>query len=463
MSAGNYDVVVIGSGPGGEVGAIRAAQLGLKVALVEKSPHLGGTCLNVGCIPTKALLESAKTYDKLQHAEDLGFKIGPVKYDWAKIMGKKDGIVDQQRKGLLFLMKKNKIDVHTGVGRLVDKTTVSVTADGGKVTTLKTKYVLLATGSRVRELPFAQSNGRGILTSDSVLFIDHVPKTMAVIGGGVVGMEFASLFGRFGSQVTVIELGTQVVPSEDEECVTEFVKHVKKQNVTIETGAKLTKIEDKGDHVVVSVEGKEPRTFEKALVSVGRAPCTEDIGLDKVGLTTEKGFIKVDEHYRTKVQNIFAIGDIIPTPMLAHTASAEAIHAVEVMAGHHPPVIDYLNNPNAVYTYPEIASVGHTEKACKEKKLNYKVAKFPFMPMAKAKIEGCPEGFIKIIFEPKYREILGVHIVGGKATELISEFVLGKVLETTVDEIGLTIHPHPTMSETIMEAAHAAVGGAIHL
>ena len=359
QGTGQYDVIVVGSGPGGEVGAIRAAQLGLKVALVEKSPYLGGTCLNVGCIPTKALLESAKTWDKLQHVDDLGFKIGTPTYDWHKIMGKKDGIVEQQRKGLLFLMKKNKIDVHWGIGRITDKNTVTVTGEGGKATALKTKNILLATGSKVRELPFAPSNGRGILTSDSILFIDHVPKSMAVIGGGVVGMEFASLFGRFGCAVTVIELGAQVIPSEDEECVAEFVKSVKKQNVTIETGAKLTKIEDKGDYVLVSVEGKEARKFEKALVSVGRAPMTEDIGLDRVGLTTDRGFIKVDEHYRTKVANIYAIGDVIPTPMLAHTASAEAMHAVEIIAGHHPPVINYLNNPNAVYTYPEIASVGH--------------------------------------------------------------------------------------------------------
>ncbi len=464
MTQNLYDLIVIGAGPGGEVGAIRAAQLGLKVALVEKNQHLGGTCLNVGCIPTKALLEAAKTWSKLQHVSDLGFDVGAPSFNWGKIMKRKDDIVGAQRKGLQFLMKKNKVDVFCGHGRFVDKNQIEVTDTAGKKETIQGKHVLIATGSRVREIPFAKSNHKTIMTSDDILFIDQIPKTLAVVGGGVVGMEFASLFSRFGTQVTVIEMAPQVLPTEDEEAVKELCRYLKKQQVQIETSSKLTAVVDKGDHCLLTVEGKEPRRFDIVLISIGRAPVTDDLGLDKIAIKPDAGgFLRVDNHYRTAVSNVFAIGDVIPTPMLAHTASAEAIHAVEVIAGHHPPVIDYQTNPGAIYSYPEIASVGMTDKTLKEKGIEFKVAKFPFAPMAKAKIEEATEGFIKILYDPKYRELLGVHIVGARATELISEFVLGKILETTVDEIGHAIHPHPTISETIMEAAHTAVGGAIHL
>lgn len=460
----SFDLVVIGSGPGGEVGAIKAAQMGLKVALIEKAEHLGGTCLNWGCIPTKALLHAAKTWDKLHHLEEQGFKVGPISFDWQRILERKEKIVDQQRKGLRFLMKKNNITVFEGHGRLESKTSVSVTDKAGKVTSLNTKSVLLATGSRVRELPFARSNGKNILNSDHILSIDHIPKSLAIVGGGVVGTEFASLFGRMGTQVTIIEMLPQILPSEDSECVKEVEKYLKKQNVVIETSTKLRSVEDDGKRVKVAVEGKEDRFFDKVLISIGREAVTDDIGLNKVGLTPEKGgFLKVDEHYRTNVPNIYAIGDIIPTPALAHTASAEAYHAVEVIAGHKPPVINYAANPNAIYCFPEVASIGLTEDKAKTDKVAYKVAKFPFAPMAKAKIEDATVGFVKIVYEPKYKEILGVHIVGATATEMIAEFALGKVLETTVDEIGMTIHPHPTISETIMEAAHIASGGAIHM
>jgi dihydrolipoamide dehydrogenase len=278
-------------------------------------------------------------------------------------------------------------------------------------------------------------------------------------------MEFASLFARMGSQVTVIELAPQVLPSEDEEVVKEFSRVMKKNhaNMQIETSTKLTGVEDKGKHCVVSTEGGKPREFAKVLMSIGRQPNTTDLGLESLGIAMDKGFIKVDEHYRTAVKNIFAVGDVIPTPALAHTASAEAMHAVEVMANHNPPVINYDANPNAIYTFPEIASIGKTEQKLREEKTDYKAVKFPFAPLAKAKIEGATVGFIKILYEPKYREILGVHIIGNTATEMIAEFSLAKVLESTVDEIGHTIHPHPTISETVMEAAHTAMGGAIHL
>jgi dihydrolipoamide dehydrogenase len=458
-----FDLVVIGSGPGGEVAAIRAAQLGLKVALVEKSPHLGGTCLNVGCIPTKALLGSASTYTKLLKAEKEGFSTGPIKFHWDKIMERKAQVVDGGRKGLVFLMKKNKVEVFHGVGSLRSRTEVEVLQDGKNPVRMTTKFVLLATGSRVRELPFVQANHRNIMTSDSILSLASVPKSMAVIGGGVVGMEFASCFGRFGTQVTVIELGAQILPSEDGEVVREAEKLYKKQNITLQTKTKLTAIHDKGDHVIVECEGQAPQKFALALLSVGRVPVTEGLGLEKLGLALDRGFVPVDQHYRTKFENIYAIGDVINTPALAHTASAEGIHAVEFMAGHAPHVINYDANPNAVYSYPEIASMGKTEEGLKSAGISYKVAKFPFAPMAKAKIDDATDGFVKILFEPKYREILGVHILGAKATEMIAEFVVGKVLETTLDELAMAIHPHPTLSEVAMEAAHAGLGGAIHM
>lgn len=460
----NYDLVVIGAGPGGYAGAIRASQLGLKVALIEKreGAHLGGTCLNVGCIPTKALLESAKTWTKFSHAEELGFDIGSLAYDWKRIMARKDSIVDSQRKGLQFLMKKNKIDVFLGFGKIASKNQVEVLEQGGKKTLLQTRYIMIATGSKVRELPLAKANGRTILTSDSILFIESVPSTLCIIGGGIVGMEFASLFGRFGTKVTVLEAAPQVLPSLDEECAKELVKNLRKQNVTVEAGVKITGVDDLTSHVLVKLDGQEPRKFDRLLVSIGRSPVTDDIGLEKVNLATERGYIKTDSHYCTAVSNIFAVGDILTTPALAHTATAEAVHAAEVIAGLNPKAIDYQTNPNAVYTYPEVASVGMTEKELKEKGIEYKIGKFPFLPMAKARIEDATEGFVKILYDPNFHELLGVHIVGAKATEMISEFVLGKILETTVDEIARAIHPHPTVSEASMEAAHAALGHAIH-
>jgi dihydrolipoamide dehydrogenase len=464
MSSTPFDLVVIGSGPGGYVGAIRAAQLGLKVALIEKFQHLGGTCLNVGCIPTKALLESAKIWDKLKHLNDLGFEAKDPKFSWEKIMGRKDKIVDDQRKGLRFLMKKNKIETFEGHGRIASKGKVSVTGADGKVTNLETRNIMIATGSRVRQLPFAKTNGKGIISSDDILFINEVPKSLCVIGGGVVGIEFASVFARFGSQVTVVEAMPQILPSEDEESVKELTRCIKKQGIAVETGVKITGIEDKGSSGVVLTTAEGSRTFEKVLVSIGREPVTDDIGLNNVGIPTDRGYIKVDlATYKTNVDGIYAIGDVIPTPMLAHTASAEAFHCAEVIAGKKPHKVHYESNPSAIYTYPEVASIGYTEKALKEKGIEYKTGKFPFSPMAKAKIEDATDGFVKILFEPKYREILGVHIVHAKATEMIAEFSLGKVLETTVDEIAHTIHPHPTLSETIMEAAHAALGAAVHM
>lgn len=464
MTDKSFDLVVIGSGPGGYVGAIKAAQNGLKVALVEKSEHLGGTCLNVGCIPTKALLHSAKVWSKVSSMDKLGIEITGAKLNWGKTLKNKDQIVDSQRKGLKFLMKKNKIEVFNGFGSFVTKNTLEVKSSDGTTQKINSKKFLLATGSKVRELPFAKSNGKNILTSDHILFIDHIPETLAVVGGGVVGMEFASLFGRLGSKVTVIELASQVLPFEDEEIVKEATKHFKKQNIEILTSTKLSSVDDKGSHCVVSTSEKEGMKFDKVLMSIGREPVTGGLNLDKIGVKVDaRGFVEVDANLKTNLDNIFAIGDVISTPALAHTASAEAMFAADVISDKKVAPIRYESNPSAVYTWPEVASIGKTEKALKEEKIAYEVSKFPFTPMAKAKIEGADFGFIKLIYDPKYREILGVHIVGAVATEMIAEFSLGKVLETTVDEIAQTIHPHPTISETVGEVAHAALGHAIHM
>ena len=466
-----YDVVVIGSGPAGYVAAIHAAQSGLKTAMIEAKEWLGGTCLNVGCIPTKAMLFSAMMYDKAKKMGTYGIKIkggGPdaVELDFPQVMKRKDEIVKGVNGGVAFLMKKNKIDVVRGFGKIKTKTSVEVKDSAGKVTVIEAKIIIIATGSRVRDLPHIKVDGKDVITSDHILFVEKVPESLAILGGGVVGSEFASCFGRFGTKVTVLEMAPQIVPTEDQETAAELTKALKKQNCEILTNTKVNSIVSKGGKVEVTIDGeKTPRVFEKALISVGRAPCTENIGLENVGLSADaRGFIAVDlTTYRTSVPNIYAVGDIIPTPQLAHTASAEAMYAVDMIAGKKRTPINYLTNPGAIYTYPEIASIGHTEQALKAQGKEYSVGKFPFSAMAKAKIDDAADGFIKILTDKKYGEILGVHIVHAKATELIAEFSLGNNLEMTIDELATTIHPHPTISETILEAAHAARGHAIHM
>jgi dihydrolipoamide dehydrogenase len=465
-----YDVVVIGSGPAGYVAAIHASQSGLKTAMIEAKEWLGGTCLNVGCIPTKAMLFSALMFDKAKKLSSYGVKVkggaDTFELDFPQVMKRKDEIVKGVNGGVAFLMKKNKIDVVRGFGKIKTKTSVEVTAADGKITVIETKNIIIATGSRVRDLPHIKVDGKDILTSDHILFVDKVPESLAILGGGVVGSEFASCFGRYGTKVTVLEMASQIVPSEDTETAAELTKALKKQNCEILTSTKVTSIVSKGGKVEVLIEGeKAPRVFEKALISVGRAPCTENIGLEAVGLKADaRGFISVDlTNYRTAVPNIYAVGDIIPTPQLAHTASAEAMYAVDMIAGKKRTPINYLTNPGAIYTYPEIASIGHTEQALKALGKEYSASKFPFSAIAKAKIDDCADGFIKIITDKKYGEILGVHIVHPKATELIAEFSLGNNLEMTIDELATTIHPHPTISETVLEAAHLARGHAIHI
>jgi dihydrolipoamide dehydrogenase len=464
----SYDVVVIGSGPAGYVAAIHAAQSGLKTAIVEKNSTMGGTCLNVGCIPTKAMLHSALYYDKASKFESYGVKFpGKPTLDFKQVNARKDDIVKKLTGGVAMLMKKNKIEVHSGHGRLAGKGNVSVTDATGKKTVLTTKNVILAMGSKVRALPHIAIDGKDILSSDHILFLDKVPESLAILGGGVVGSEFASCFGRFGSKVTIFEMADQIVPTEDQEAAKELAKCLAKQNVTVHTSAKVKSIVSKGGKVEIMVEGSDqPQVFEKALISIGRAPVTDDCGLDTVGIKpNERGFIPVDLNtYQTSAPGVYAVGDIIPTPQLAHTGSAEGLFAVDIIAGKKRQPINYLTNPSAVYTYPEIASIGHKEQDLKAKGTSYKVGKFPFSAIGKARIDDATEGFVKIITDTKYGEILGVHIVHAKATEMIAEFSLGNNLEMTIDELVSTIHAHPTLSETVGEAAHAAAfGHAIHM
>ncbi len=468
----DFDLIVIGAGPAGYVGAIYAAQMGMKVALVEKNSTLGGTCLNIGCIPTKALLFSAMQFDKVKKLGAYGVKVrgideeGAVELDFPQVNKRKADIVKNLTSGIAFLMKKNKVEVLKGHGRLAGKSNVEVTDASGAKTLHGAKNVLLATGSRVRSLPSMPIDGKDVISSDHALFLDKVPSSMAVIGGGVIGCEMASCYGRFGTKIAIFEVADQILPMEDTEAAVELSKALKKQNCEIFTKVRIEKVVSKAGQAEVWVEGEaEPRVFEKVLVSVGRAPVTEDVGLDTVGIKTEKGgFLSVDmKSYRTSVSNIYAVGDIIPTPQLAHTASAEAMFAVDAMLGKERAPINYNANPGAVYTYPELASVGAREQELKASGREYKVGKFPFMAIGKARIDDATDGFVKLLTCAKTGEVLGAHIVHAKATELVAGMSLGINMEMTIEDIAHTIHPHPTISEAIMEAAHAAMGHAIHL
>lgn len=464
----NYDLIVIGSGPAGYEGAIYATQLGMKVAIIEKDQTLGGTCLNVGCIPAKSMLQSALMLDKAKKFASYGVKIAGAEspeLDFPQVNKRRDEIVKTMTGGVSFLMKKNKVDVIRGFGTITGKGQIEVTSDGKK-TSYTCKNILIATGSRARHLPHIKVDGKNIVTSEEIWAWDKVPETMAVLGGGVIGCEFASAYGRYGSKVTILEMADQICPTEDHETAAELTKALKKQNCDVLTSTKTKSITAKGNKVEVVIEGESsPRVFDKVLLSVGRAPNVENIGLEKVGVKLdERGFIAVDlKTYQTSVAGIYAVGDVIPTPQLAHTGSAEALYAVDIIAGKKRHPINYLTNPAAIYTYPEISSIGHTENALKKAGRAYKTAKFPFTANAKARIDDIADGFVKIIIDPKYGEVLGVHIVNTKASEMIAEFALGNNLEMTIEELAHSIHPHPTVSEVIKEAAHAVMGHPINM
>jgi dihydrolipoamide dehydrogenase len=458
-----YDVVVIGSGPGGYVAGIRAGQLGLKVAVIEKDPFLGGTCLHRGCIPTKSLLENADVWGKIQKAKDFGITVGEATINWSDVQKRKQGVVDNNAKGIEFLFKKNKVERITGFGKVVDRNTVDV--DGKQI---KTKHIILAMGSVPRDLPHIKADGKSIINSDHILQIDRIPKSMLVIGAGAVGSEFASIFSRFGTKTTIVEVMPQLLPIEDEEIAKEFTRIMKKKGIDVFTDAKVLSCEV-GDGVVKSTletgKGKQQVIeTEVVLSATGRGPVTGNCGLENLkGVKLDKrGFIEVDGFMRTGEEGVYAIGDIVPTPALAHNASAEGILAVEHLAGKDVRPINYDHVPNATYTEPEVASVGLTEKKAKERGYDVKIGKFPLTANAKAKILGESNGLVKYVVDAKYDEILGVHIVGPKATELIAEACAALELEATSESIMKTMHAHPTLSEALMEAAEDVHGHAIH-
>jgi dihydrolipoamide dehydrogenase len=469
VSDTHYDVVIIGSGPGGYVAAVRAGQLGLKTAMVESGP-LGGVCLNVGCIPTKALLHSADLLEEIKESKRFGISTADVSFDLAGAMKHKQTVVRQSTQGVGYLMKKNKIDVYEGRGRLAGKTTVQVQLNKGGEETLNTKNVILATGARPRELPHVQFDHERILSSTSILELKETPKSLLVIGAGAIGVEFASMFRSFGSEVTLVEALPRIVPLEDEEVSAELSKAFKSRGINVLAGATFNSVEIKDDHAVANVtdnKGEEHAIqVERILLGIGITPNTSDIGLEDQGIATDKrGFIEVDDSLRTGVEGVYAIGDCINTPWLAHVASAEGILVVEQIAGMHVQPIKYGHIPACTYCNPEVASVGLTEAEAREQGYEVKVGKFPFSANGKARVLGQNKvGFIKIVSDAKYDEVLGVHMIGPQVTELISEGGLALSHEATGESLMHTIHAHPTLHEAMGEAAHAvATGAAIHI
>lgn len=461
----NYDVIVLGSGPGGYVTAIRASQLGLKTAVVEKE-SLGGVCLNWGCIPTKALLKSANVFEYISHAADYGIQVGDAKADFDGIVKRSRGVATGMSGGVQFLMKKNKIDVHMGYGKLKAGKKIEVTGADGKVTELSANHIIVATGARSRELPNLKQDGKHIIGYREAMTLPKQPKSMVVVGSGAIGSEFAYFYRALGTEVTLVEFLPNIVPVEDEDVSKQLEKSFKKQGINVMTNASVEKVDVKGGvcHVTIkTAKGEEKVEAEIVLSAVGIAANIENIGLEDVGIATDKGKILVNDFYMTNIPGYYAIGDCVPGQALAHVASAEGIICVEKIAGHHPEPLNYGNIPGCTYCSPEVASVGMTEKAAKEAGYELKIGKFPFSASGKASAGGNKDGFVKLIFDAKYGELLGAHMVGANVTEMIAELVALRKLETTGHEIIKTVHPHPTMSEAVMEAAAAAYGEVIHL
>ena len=460
-----YDIIVIGSGPGGYVTAIRASQLGFKVAVVERS-ELGGICLNWGCIPTKALLKSAQVYEYLKHVDSYGLKATEIDKDFSAIVKRSRGVAEGMSKGVQFLMKKNKIDIIEGFGKIKTGKKVEVTDADGGLKEFSADHIVIATGARSRELPFLPIDGKKVIGYRQAMVLPEQPKSMIIVGSGAIGVEFAYFYNSMGTDVTVVEFLPNIVPLEDEEVSKQFERSLKKSKIKVMTNASVTKVDTSGKGVVATVSTKKGEiTLEADIVlsAVGIKSNIENIGLEDVGIVIDKDKILVNDFYQTNLPGYYAIGDIVPGPALAHVASAEGITCVEKIAGLNPEPIDYGNIPGCTYASPEIASVGLTEKQAIEKGFDIKVGKFPFSASGKASAAGTKEGFVKVIFDAKYGEWLGCHMIGAGVTDMIAEAVLGRKLETTGHDVLKAIHPHPTMSEAVMEAVAAAYDEVIHL
>jgi dihydrolipoamide dehydrogenase len=458
-----YDVIVLGSGPGGYPAAIRASQLGKKVAIVERE-SLGGICLNWGCIPTKALLKSAQVFEYAKHAADYGIEINDPKQNFEKIIKRSRGVADKMSKGIQFLMKKNKIDVVMGTGKLLAPGKLEVTGGDGKKQTLEAKNIIIATGGRARQLPSLPIDGKKIIGYREAMVLPQQPKSMLVVGSGAIGSEFAYFYNSIGTKITIVEFLPRIVPVEDEDISKELEKQFKKQGMEVLTNSEVLSVDIKGDGINAKVKTANGEINLKAdivLSAVGVVANIEGVGLEELGIKMDKGRIVVDANQQTNIPGIYAIGDCTPNQALAHKASKEGINAAEHLAGHKPEPIDYNNVPGCTYCSPEIASVGLTEKAAKDAGYEIKVGKFPFMASGKASASGATEGFVKVIYDAKYGEFLGCHMIGNNVTEMIAEAVVARKLETTANEILNAIHPHPTMSEGLKEATAVAYGEAI--
>ena len=462
-----FDVAIIGAGPGGYVAAIRGAQLGMSVAIIEKDTRLGGTCLLRGCIPTKVLLHDAGLLQKIRRASRYGFNTGDVDVDFSKIQKRKNDIVAKLTKGVEYLMKKNKISSFKGAASVDGPGRISVTGGGAGVE-VRAKNIIVATGSEPKSLPGYEIDGQFVITNNEALDLDAIPKSMVIVGAGAVGVEFASVYASFGAKVTLLEALPHIVPLEDEDVSKELARWMKKQGIDVFPGARLESAKTVKSGVKVTfrtAKDEEKRvTVEKLLMATGRAPNTSGIGLDKVGAQAdERGFVQVNAFMETGARNVYAIGDIVPTPWLAHVASAEGVVAVEHIAGKNPVPLNYNQIPSCTYCEPQVASVGLTEKAAREAGHAVKVGKFPFAALGKAMIEDATEGFVKVVADEKYGEILGIHMVGNGVTELISEGVAAMGLEATAEDLIHIVHPHPTLSEAVHEAVEGIYGVTIHL
>ena len=465
MSSTKFDLIVLGSGPGGYVAAIRASQLGLKTAIVE-AEELGGICLNWGCIPTKALLKSAQVFEYISHASDYGIQVNGAEADFGAMVKRSRSVADGMSKGVQFLMKKNKIEILSGWGKIQPGKKVEVSDTNGIKTVYAADHIIIATGARARELPTLKIDNEKVIGYRKAMTLEKQPKSMVVVGSGAIGVEFAYFYNSIGTKVTIVEFMDRIVPVEDEEVSKALEKIYKKSGITVMTSSEVTKVDTKGAGCKVTVKtakGEEVLECEVVLSAAGVLSNLENIGLEEVGILVDKGKIQVNDYYQTNMPGYYAIGDVVPGPALAHVASAEGIICVEKIAGHHPEALDYGNIPGCTYCSPEIASVGMTEAKAKAAGYEVRIGKFPFSASGKASAAGAKDGFVKLVFDKKYGEILGAHMIGANVTEMIAEIVAIRKLETTGHELIKTVHPHPTMSEAIMEAAAAAYDEVIHL